>query len=59
MRVSNGRADFFRLLLHNQQCKTDIMVRHPQLFEFLIRAYCEEDAEIRRACEKYDFPLCA
>ena len=46
----DGERDFFRLLLHNQQCKTDIMVRHPQLFEFLIRAYCEEDAEIRSGC---------
>ncbi len=49
--------DFFRLLLHSQQVKTEIMGRHRHLFEFLIRAYREEDPLLRSDLASVDADL--
>ena len=52
-----GEHDFFRLLLHSQQVKTEIMGRHRHLFEFLIRAFCEEDPLLRSDLASVDADL--
>lgn len=53
----NEEQDFFALLLHSQQVKTEIMTRHRHLFEFLIRAYREEDPALRNDLATVDADL--
>ena len=39
-------TDFFAMLVNVQQCKMNVMRRHPHLLEFLSRAYIEKDEDV-------------
>jgi len=41
-----SETDFFAMLVNVQQCKMNVMRRHPYLLEFLSKAYVEKDEEV-------------
>ncbi len=43
-----SETDFFAMLLNVQQCKLNVMRRHPHLLEFLSQAYIEKDEDVSR-----------
>lgn len=49
--------DFFQILLRSQNCKCEIMIKYPYLFEFLIKAYMEEEPDIRQELEQLQKPI--
>lgn len=49
--------DFFGLLLRSQDCKCGIMARYRYLFDFLVRAFREEDPEICRSLRECGEPM--
>ena len=57
--MPEGERDFFNIILNSQTCKCEIMSKYKYMFEFLIKAFCEEDAEIINELNEYQQPLIA
>jgi len=41
-----SETDFFELIIHAMESKTEIMFEYPYLFSFMLKAYYEQDLEV-------------
>lgn len=43
-----NETDFFQLYLQGMKCKLGVFKKHPDLFNFMLRAYYEEDLQVAK-----------